>query len=372
MENNEKELEEREIMTTEEDMDKNDTENNENKKYDESRVYYVYKHVRLDNNTCFYIGKGKNGRKDDPNRNPTHDSICDRHGYKVVIFKDKLNEAEAFKLEEDLIRCYVFKMGYGICIKGYMNNNNKFLTNRTFGGEGTSGHKRSEESKRKSSESMKGKMAGEKHPLYGKNHSEESKQKMSESHKGIQAGKNHPMYGKIPWNKDKKMSEESKQKMSESKKGKQFSEEHKQKLSEAKSKKVICITTGEIFDSIKDAAIHYKISRVCISYCCKGTHKSAGELNGVRLQWKYLEDYDDNCLEEYKLNISDKRSKKVICITTGKAFDSITEASNWYNVAISSISLCCIGRLKHAGRLQDGIKLQWKYAEDDDNESKAV
>ena len=77
--------------------------NNKNKKYDESRVYYVYKHVRLDNNTCFYIGKGKNGRKDDPNRNSTHDSICDRYGYKVVIFKDKLNEAEAFKLEEDLI-----------------------------------------------------------------------------------------------------------------------------------------------------------------------------------------------------------------------------------------------------------------------------
>ena len=159
--------------------------NMENKKYDESRIYYVYKHIRLDNNTCFYIGKGKDGRKDVPNRNLTHDSICDRHGYKVVIFKDKLNEAEAFKLEEDLIRCYVFKMGYGICIKGYMNNNNKFLTNRTFGGEGASGYKHSEESKRKNSESHK-----------GKKQSEETKEKISEKMKGKNAGEKNGMFGK--------------------------------------------------------------------------------------------------------------------------------------------------------------------------------
>ena len=244
--------------------------NNKNKKYDESRVYYVYKHIRLDNNTCFYIGKGKNGRKDVPNRNPTHDSICDRHGYKVVIFKNKLNEAEAFKLEEDMINCYVFKMGYGICIKGYMNKkNNRFLTNRTFGGEGSSGFKFSEESKIKMSEKKK-----------GKKNSEEHNKNISEAMKG------------------RKLSEETKRKMSEVKKGKgrQLSEEHKQKISEANqklSKKVICITTGKIFNSLREAGNYYNVARSSICDCCKGKREHAGKLNGVRLQWKYAED-DDN------------------------------------------------------------------------------
>ena len=214
----------------------------ENKKYDESRVYYVYKHVRLDNNTCFYIGKGKNGRKDYPNRNPTHDSICKKHGYKVVTIKKGLNEKEAFKLEADLINCYVFKMGYGICIKGHMNNNNKFLTNMTWGGEGTSGIKLSEE----------------------------TKLKMSESHKG-----------QIPWNKGKKNSEEHNRKIGEAMKGKL-------------SKKVICITTGETFNSQIEAATHYNISRTSIVSCCNGRYKSAGELNGVRLKWKYSEDDNES------------------------------------------------------------------------------
>lgn len=47
---------------------------------------------------------------------------------------------------------------------------------------------------------------GENHPMYGKQRSEETKRKMSESHKG----ENHPLYGK-------QHSEETKRKMSEAK-----------------------------------------------------------------------------------------------------------------------------------------------------------
>ena len=255
--------------------------NMENKKYDESRIYYVYKHVRLDNNTCFYIGKGKEGRLNVPNRNTIHDNICKKHGYKAGRFKDKWNEEEAFKLEKDLINCYVSKLGYGIYIKGYYVNkeNDKFLTNMTWGGEGTSGmnafaNKTEEEMEtigKKMSESHKGKKLSEEHKQkmseshIGKHHSGETKIKMSKSLKG----KNK---GKIPWNKGKQLSEEVKRKM---------------------SKKVICVTTGKIFNSFKDARNYYKSSN--ISDCCKGVRKHAGKLqDGTPLQWKYVKDYNND------------------------------------------------------------------------------
>lgn len=28
----------------------------------ENKDYYVYEHIRLDNNTCFYVGKGRGER----------------------------------------------------------------------------------------------------------------------------------------------------------------------------------------------------------------------------------------------------------------------------------------------------------------------
>ena len=73
------------------------------------------------------------------------------------------------------------------------------------------GKKRSEDTRRKIRESIK----GDKNPMYGKHHSDETRIKMSESHKG------------------KTLSEETKQKMRESHKGRTFSEETRRKMSEA-------------------------------------------------------------------------------------------------------------------------------------------
>ena len=286
MENNEKEME---IITTEEDIYESDPENNENKKYDEARVYYVYEHIRLDKMEPFYIGKGKGERAYDLYRNDHHDAITDEYGHAVVIIADNLTEEEAFELERDTIEDYIFNLGYGIDIKGYDDYDHELphLTNMTFGGEGPSGispwnkgkkglFHHSEEAKQRISESEK-----------GRKRSEETKQRMSESHKG-----------KVAWNKGKKgiyhHSDETKLIMSESRNGEKnpmyglhHSEETKLKM----SKKVICITTGKKFDSQTEAGNYYKCSH--ISDCCKGIRKTAGKLNGTPLKWKYLKDYDD-------------------------------------------------------------------------------
>ena len=271
----------------------------------------MYEHIRLDNNTCFYVGKGTGNRAYKLDRGEFHNSVRDKHGCRVEIIKDGLTEEEAFKLETERIEDYVITFGYGIPIDGYRDySNNKYLTNFTWGGEGSSGYKFSEESKRKMSESQKGKQAGKNHPLYGKHHTEESKRKNSEAHKGkipwnkgkkaseeVKRKMSEAQKGRVAWNKGKKgiyhCSDETKLKMSKAGKGRKCSEETKKKMSENSCKKqeVICITTGKIFDCIKDAEKHYKCSN--ISACCRKKIQSAGKLpDGTRLQWEYLKDYN--------------------------------------------------------------------------------
>ena len=56
------------------------------------------------------------------------------------------------------------------------------------------------------------------------------------------------------------------------------------------SKKVICITTEEIFDNAKQAELKYNINHV--ASCCLGKRKSSGKINGnIPLKWMYYEDY---------------------------------------------------------------------------------
>lgn len=57
----------------------------------------------------------------------------------------------------------------------------------------------------------------------------------------------------------------------------------------ANEKKVICITTGQIFRSMAEAGRKYGVDRSSISACCRGKQNHAGNLNGKKLAWIYLE-----------------------------------------------------------------------------------
>ena len=88
--------------------------------------------------------------------------------------------------------------------------------------------------------------------------------------------------------KGKKHSEETKRKISETRKGKHFSEEHKRKMSEAMinrkdlSKKVLCVETGEVFESASEASRKTGIHKGSISQVCLGKRKTAGGYH-----WKF-------------------------------------------------------------------------------------
>ena len=54
--------------------------------------------------------------------------------------------------------------------------------------------------------------------------------------------------------------------------------------------KVRCITTNEIFNTIKEASEKYNINRSNIGQCCENKRKSAGKhpITGEKLVWEYV------------------------------------------------------------------------------------
>jgi len=160
--------------------------------------YYTYAFLREDK-TPYYIGKGRGKRIYSKNRliNPPKDKSL------IIFLKKNLTEAEAFKHEI-----------YMIFVLGRKDLGTGTLRNLTNGGEGASGHVKSEETRNKLSVANTGKIR-----------TEEQKKRYSEAKSGIpltkehkkklsvsKSGKNNPMFG-VP------RTQEWKKAMSEKKSG---------------------------------------------------------------------------------------------------------------------------------------------------------
>jgi group I intron endonuclease len=188
--------------------------------------------------------------------------------------------------------------------------------NLTTGGEGTPGHIVSEETKRKISEANCGKirstefkqrlsvkMTGDNNPFYGKTHTEETKIKISKANLGrrhteaakqkISAacqgrpvtnqtkdklrkallGKNK---GNISWNAGKVTSEETKRKISATKRQQGIG-----------AKRVLCVETNNVFNSITDAARFANIANCTLSSCLAGRANTAGKYH-----WRFVDTHD--------------------------------------------------------------------------------
>lgn len=120
------------------------------------------------------------------------------------------------------------------------------------------------------------KISGVNHYNYGKKLSEETRRKIKSNHARL-SGENSYWYGK------------------------KLSEGHKAKLSanhadvkganNGHAKRVRCITTNKIFDTVTEAQLFYGLKSASnISRCCRGGGKSAGKLkDGTKLEWEYVD-----------------------------------------------------------------------------------
>lgn len=251
-----------------------------------NRFYKVYKHtlpssISGKDNDMVYIGitcqenantRWLNGRG--YNRNPHFYSAIQKYGwdnFSHEILFDGLTKEEAEQMEIELIAKYNSadrQYGYnktngGNCVGTVLQETKERISKANKGNQYGLGHKVSDEARSRISKSMIGNQRGK-----GQKLSEEHKRKLAESHK----------------------TEEFRRKLSEANKGKKHSEETKAKLSESHkglgAKKVICVETGAVYDSVKEASVENNIKgRGHISACCKGTRKTAGGYH-----WEYYEE----------------------------------------------------------------------------------
>ena len=166
---------------------------------------YVYRHIRLDINQPFYIGIGENGRAySSRDRNVNWHNIVNVTDYEVEILMDGLTREEAFKKEREFIKLY-----------GRKDNGTGILCNKTNGGNGQSGWKISEETRKKMGKSQ----LGNKKYLLRTTPQEEINKKVSQANKGrkrteeaIQKMRDYYKTHEHP-NKGKKMCEEGRMKV---------------------------------------------------------------------------------------------------------------------------------------------------------------
>lgn len=219
----------------------------------------IYRHTRLDTNTVFYIGIGKEVKRaySKKGRNNYWKNIVNLCGYEVEILKKDLSWEDACELERALVSWY-----------GRNDLDLGLLVNMTDGGDGSSnlstesreklrqnwlGRKHTDKSKLNMSKAQKGKKKSEEHKkklsensskhFLGKYHTIETLKKMSVT----QSGENNPMYGKTHDDNIKR----------------------KLVINNTRTKVVLDIETGVFYDSLSDASNVLSIPRSTLEYRIK-------------------------------------------------------------------------------------------------------
>ena len=292
----------------------------------EDRSFYVYAHYRLDTMEPFYIGKGKDGRKDVLSRNPIHDRISRKHGHAVVILFDNLTEEEAFFYEREVIEDLVFNEGYEIPCKncGEFTRKFSYLTNFSFGGEGSCGYIHNKEIKEKISVS--------------------GKKRYENEEERIKTSKASKTYWENPEVR-KKQSKAVKKSWENQERRKKQSIIQKKRFKNEKERKKISVAVKKSFENPE---VRKKCSHPGEKHGMYGKgYKISGEKNGS--------------------------AKSVYCRELNIIFSYIKLAEkyciNVLNLKANKIGLACDYKLKSSGRLSDGTKLTWKWLEDVDKET---
>lgn len=282
-------------------------------------TFYIYQHIDPRTNLIRYIGKGRGKRAWDlRDRNAYHKNWLKQlksEGLEPIVelIETDKTEEQAFELE---------RLWIAACRSSFQP-----LTNLTDGGEGASGCVKSQETRRKQSEAMR----GEKHPMFGR------------------TGDKNPRFGKT-------LSEEHRRKISEALTGKAISEETRRKLSDVNRGKTLSEGTKRKISAAHSGEKHHMFGK---------THgettrrkMSEAKLGKAQTEEHRRKNSESNTgkthSEDSKRKISEAKRRPVVAINlaTGeeRTFESATAAATFVSGQISHISNCCLGKRKaHKG-----------------------
>lgn len=138
--------------------------------------------------------------------------------------------------------------------------------------------------------------------------------------------------------------------------GRSLTDEEKAHLSEVapNKRKVICVETGTIYDSVSEAARCHNVKLQSIQRVCKGKRKMTAGFH-----WKYADELDEST-EDKQIIVGTNKKRRVICVETDEEFKSIQAAARHYGVNRVTINRAC----KNPEKIAAGH--HWKFVETTD------
>lgn len=280
-----------------------------------TKRHYVYLHRRKDNGDVFYVGKGFGKRAwKKTSRSEWWERVESKYGRTVEIYRDDLEEQEAFELEAELIS----KFGRGR------------LCNLTDGGEG--GRNPSDDTRLKMSLARKGRRVSDetrekmRAASTGRRHSEETKNKLRLANAGKPG---------------RPMSESNRAAIREANTGRVRTPEHCANLSAAKKGKPGRRLSAEEIENLRKRSAGRPVS--------DETRCKIGDANRGRKHTVEALEKITRCNRR-----SNKERRLPVKCSNGEAFEHAGEAEAWLRAngfpkaSRANIVSCCTGKLKTA------------------------
>lgn len=149
-------------------------------------------------------------------------------------------------------------------------------------------------------------------------------------------------------------SPESIERLRQSQTGHPVSEKVRNILANVNKTPIICLDTGEIFDSGKEASDKLGLCCSSIIKASNGRQDTCGGLHFAKLS-----DYENGCVKQF--TPSPAKYNRVRCITTGEEFDNVSDASRKTGLSRRAISYACNGEHETCGGMQ------WEFIKEDNH-----